>query len=398
VQGLIADAAIDAQTLRPCETISAEIPPAMPVTIDDRICGAQLHVLLSAEAARRGLSLTAVSAAIWGSNGAIHMLVHGKHAVQSRTLTKVRAWLESKTPDGDCQRRNSICPQQTGSVAQPGGGTASVPEAEEEEGARSAPVAPPVATDERAPSDLPDDASGADWAEVIRRAARDRSVSLGKFLTPFTSHASTWLEQLEKARRPRPRTVTRIRQLLSGQPVDPSQPNIRSRHETCRREDREALGLPPSGREKRDERSLELRAAEREREWIAQQAASAGASSRRPGETLAEAVEREAREIGARRSQARCTGSVRNPLPSRFEEGGDDEDVGTLAAERRERELRDVASPSALIRRATKEWPDKCNKVAGLAARMGVQLGEAWQRVIDAGVMTVSEDLLEDGI
>lgn len=80
-------------------------------------------------------------------------------------------------------------------------------------------------------------------------------------------------------------------------------------------------------------------------------------------------------------------------LPDASEDG-----VGELRAARGERELRDVASPSALIRRATREWPDKCAAVAALAAQLGIARGETWLRVVEAGILSLSDDLREEGV
>lgn len=50
-----------------------------------------------------------------------------------------------------------------------------------------------------------------------------------------------------------------------------------------------------------------------------------------------------------------------------------------------------LASPSALLRRAQQDWPDQCERVRGVAAEIGVSLGEAWRRVIAAGVDCLSD-------
>lgn len=64
------------------------------------------------------------------------------------------------------------------------------------------------------------------------------------------------------------------------------------------------------------------------------------------------------------------------------------------ADRRREAELADLASPSSLIRRAERDWPDQAARVAALAVEAGVQRGEAWRRVIVAGI----ESLLDGGL
>lgn len=81
---------------------------------------------------------------------------------------------------------------------------------------------------------------------------------------------------------------------------------------------------------------------------------------------------------------ARFPSSASLRLPEASEEG-----IGELAARRRERELRDVSNPSALIRRAQKEWPHAATRVVQFAASEGITLGEAWLRVILAGVASL---------
>lgn len=78
------------------------------------------------------------------------------------------------------------------------------------------------------------------------------------------------------------------------------------------------------------------------------------------------------------------------PLPG-TEQLPRDCDLGEVTAERREREIRDISSPSALIRRAQREWPDACRKVAAAAEQLGLPLGEAWRRAIFAGVDAMAE-------
>lgn len=65
--------------------------------------------------------------------------------------------------------------------------------------------------------------------------------------------------------------------------------------------------------------------------------------------------------------------------------------IGDIRASRRQREMADVATPSALIRRAKSEWPEKCAAVQALAERLGIGLGEAWGKVLDAGISQVED-------
>jgi hypothetical protein len=80
-------------------------------------------------------------------------------------------------------------------------------------------------------------------------------------------------------------------------------------------------------------------------------------------------------------------------LPDQSEDG-----VGELRAERSRREVQDVATPSALIRRATAEWPGRCAQVAAIAAQLGIPQGQTWLRVIEAGILSLQDDLAEEGI
>lgn len=390
VQGLIAEGSLDAATVRPpvimlSEVRAREATPASKVHAG--MSGAQIRDLILAETKVRNLSLKEASLGIWGNASQFYALSTADRPVLRKTLEKVAAWLGT-TVDETPEELPPAAP----------GGAAAVPAAGSEEGARSAPGNPPVLPVDRAPSDL-DTASGSDLALALRLAARVRGQSITDLLLPVTRWPQTWLSQLEKAKRPKRKTVERVKALLGGETLPPREERQAYPNQNVRRVDREAAGLPPSARELAEMGALRRQREEREAEDERAEAAERAKSSRRPGESLADAVRREALAVAARRKAAGVPGGVHKPLEAiEIEEVEAREGIGELTADRRERELRDVASPSALIRRATKEWPDKCNKVAGLAARMGVQLGEAWQRVIDAGVMTVSEDLLEDGI
>lgn len=94
--------------------------------------------------------------------------------------------------------------------------------------------------------------------------------------------------------------------------------------------------------------------------------------TRQPGETVADRFRRLAAEVDA-------------------EEADGGEDDGDLRDRRRAQALADVPTPSDLIRRAQKDWPDQAAKVAAIAAELGVGRGEAWRRVIVAGLKALSE-------
>lgn len=342
VQALISDGAIDGRTLRPFE-LAAEIPPAMVETVrgfDPAMPGREVAALLRDQIARRGLKFSAVSNELFGGTGAINRMESSDRPLRRKTAARVVAWLSGlETPQGEA---------------------APVPGAADEGGSgRSVAVAPAEAP------------TGADLFRLLEAEADRRGLTVNRFIRPLAINPGPYLANLRKAKRPKPETVARVRALIAGEDVpEPAWKQERARQVDSIHEERGRV----------EER---------------QQAAETAALARLPGETLADAVRREAVDAGKRRGLARLTGGVHRPVPA---EAPDDPDIGHIMAARRAAEDRDLATPSALIRRATREWPDKCAKVAGLAARMGVQLGEAWQRVIDAGVMTVAEDLSEEGI
>jgi hypothetical protein len=245
------------------------------------------------------------------------------------------------------------------------------------------------------PPPRPETVAGAELAESVRRAARDRRQSIAAFLRPLGLRSpDSWLFQLGQTKKPRAATVAKLTALIAGEPVAPPPERRAHPNQAVRRVDREARGLEPSARELEERRALERQAEARVREEEARAAAERASATRLPGETLAAAVRREAREKGARRALARATGSVVRVLDGAAprEEPCDDPDIGSLSADRRERELRDITTPSALVRRAMADWPDQCGKVARLAIEAGIGKAEAWRRVIAAGI-----DALEQG-
>lgn len=56
----------------------------------------------------------------------------------------------------------------------------------------------------------------------------------------------------------------------------------------------------------------------------------------------------------------------------------------------REVDEEELGSPSGVLRRAMKEWPDQCAAVQAFAREQGIHLGEAWRRIIAAGVTALS--------
>lgn len=101
------------------------------------------------------------------------------------------------------------------------------------------------------------------------------------------------------------------------------------------------------------------------------------------------------------RDQADEARSKRGPGESiadrfrRLANEADEEEQAALAEaeaiERRERDLERLPSPSAVLRRAQRDWPDQCRDVGAIAAELGISLGECWRRVIKAGVDCLRE-------
>lgn len=101
-------------------------------------------------------------------------------------------------------------------------------------------------------------------------------------------------------------------------------------------------------------------------------------------------------ELDSRRRQAETARETREPgesIADRFRRLARelDEEAEAAAAEaeaeeRRERDLERLQSPSAVLRRAQRDWPAQCRDVAAIAGELGIGLGECWRRVIKAGV------------
>lgn len=97
---------------------------------------------------------------------------------------------------------------------------------------------------------------------------------------------------------------------------------------------------------------------------------------RRPGEALADAIDRAA----SLKSRLLAIGAQI------------DAEEAEEQARRRDQELTTLGSPSALLRRAQRDWPEQCAGVKAVAAELGIGLAEAWHRVIKAGLDCLAED------
>lgn len=208
--------------------------------------------------------------------------------------------------------------------------------------------------------------------EVAEAAKRSRQ-TITAFAKPLWKYA-TWtrLEQLRIAKSPKPETVERIRHFIATGEVREAAP---------------AEG--PSRNAVEEARRIEQAASATERVEEARAEARVVHATRRPGETLAEAVAREAREREDRfRNATRLT--TMHPLPATADEDPEG-DLGQMTVDRRERELEELETPSSVLRRAQRDWPDQCSKVKAIAGELGVTLGEAWRMVISAGVDCLSD-------
>jgi hypothetical protein len=67
--------------------------------------------------------------------------------------------------------------------------------------------------------------SGQALATMIRSTAAHLGKSLLEYAAPLSPTPCQWVSQLERSTAPKPATVARVRQLLSGEPVEPPPPN-----------------------------------------------------------------------------------------------------------------------------------------------------------------------------
>ena len=197
---------------------------------------------------------------------------------------------------------------------------------------------------------LSDAPSGAELAAKIRREAELRGVTIGSLVAQLSpNNPTSYLAQLAIAKNPTPRTVNRVRALLAGEPVEL------------------VTRTPPVGNTtERTEYYAAKHADAKDREIALQRRSFQARELRRPGEALADAVRRLGRQIDAEEAEE--------------------------AAARRQAELDRLASPSVLLRRALRDWPDQCGKVRAIADELGVTVAEAWHRVIKAGLDCLADD------
>ncbi len=369
MERLIREGAIDKATLRPATR--APLSDAGTDPLEWLYVGLpkiELAQRIVAEAARRGVTQTVASVELFGGPTRLAMLKAQPGRIRHATVIKARKWfLES--PAGMEAR-----------VDEASGGASPA----DEEGAGC--------SDRPAP-DLPERPTGQQLHDALLAAARASDLSQRTFLAPLWNLPKNGMEQLRATEWPKPATVARIRAFLAGEPIEPPAKKEAHPNQLVRRTEREAAGLPPSERELAEKRSLTLSAAAEADRQAKIETAERAALRRLPGETLQDAVKREAREKGERRASARSTGTVSHPLTiaDEVEAAEADAAIGAVTADRRAREARELTTASALIRKAAAEWPDQCARVARLACEMGVGVGEAWRRVIGAGIDCLDE-------
>lgn len=358
VERLIDRGSLARETLRPFE-VKAEMPPSIVGTaaIERDHLDAWLYVgaeyvrvgeTLKAIVKARGMTFGDASMAIFGNSTQLSSMPGQPGNVGKKVVSKIRAWLTgAPLPQATEQGRAAVPPR---------GADAGVVCSE-----RSTPAKP----------------DGEALYEELVAAAKRIGITLNRLATAIWPISPGWkLEQLRIAKHPRAATITRIRDAIRAAEAGEELPGLALRNPT----QAEAVAVTAKARETEE---LRREAAERAQE------------TRRPGETLAQAVKRECDETAARRLRARVAGGGIRPVDLSEDDEGDEE-AGSFREARRQREMRELSTPSALIRKANEEWPERCAKVAALSVQLGVKLGEAWDQVIGAGILAVEEDLAEE--
>ncbi|HVM38312.1 MAG TPA: hypothetical protein VM265_08000 [Sphingomicrobium sp.] len=358
VQAMIAEGSLDPDTLRPPASEGRAVPgarSAAALTCDE------LHARLCAEADRRGVSRTAASKAIFGHASQLASLKgRSDRAPMAKTIRKAEAWLGDRIEmleRGDHARPGAGAEEATKDSSsggpEAGGSAVSGPSS-----SRCDAVAP--AAFDRGPSgSLVRVTSEQLLAEIDAFIAANPGLNRYRFSVALNATSGA-VQMIGRAKFPKPETVEKVRTLIArgiaAPPAGAAAPITRDR--------RAAAGLPPSMRQVREEHSIDLCAANRERIEREQKRAEEARRTRRPGQSLAARILELGREVDA-------------------------EMKAEQAAERErklERELDELVNPSSLLKRAQRDWPDQSAKVRALAGEMGVALGEAWHRVIGAGI------------
>jgi hypothetical protein len=155
------------------------------------------------------------------------------------------------------------------------------------------------------PAASPPVVTGEQLAAELEAAAAAAGQTLHHFLAPirFGLHGARYIEQLRGAKRPKPRTIERIRAFLRGE-LPEQYPG-----------EEYAGGTEGSLNREYSRHRLHQTNQERERQQGLRQASELGKSLRQPGETLADAVRRECDDLGDRRRDARkLSTTVHDPI------------------------------------------------------------------------------------
>jgi hypothetical protein len=292
--------------------------------------GDELSNLVRREAMAAGIPITVLSKAVLGTPSRVIELRNTVGPVRKSTLTHVVSWLERSDQVHERERLDAL--REAVSAMEP-----------PRESVRPKPAAvanslpPPVS------SSLSASALVAEVDAFLEKSG------MGEF--EFATRALDWrsLSALRQGFTVTKKTADKIRGFIAKDPQPCRQRRITpSAVASARMRD----GAEEKSENITRRRDLTERAHE----------------SRAPGETLADRVRRLAEELEA-----------------------EENDAAEADAEREsERRLDEIVEPSALIRRAQRDWPDQAAKVRRVAASEGISLGEAWRRVIAAGIDQLS--------
>lgn len=387
IEQLIEAGALDRSTLRPPLPGGGMAEPVQAKRGQARggVAAAVIQSEIDAFLERSGMTRSAFSSAVLKSPTAYYRLKKPGAVMQPRVAARVRDYIAGHETAGTSGGATPSPPVAGGAEPQApstglGAGEAPVPPAFEATRPTGA---------ELSAGALPRRPTGAELVAEIEKAAHAAGVSPTEFARPLSGMTNNFLAQLRIAKRPLASTIARVRALVAGEPVPAGRGGLPG-VVTCRRAEREALGLGPSKRELRETGNLDRHARDRAKLEGLRDIAETRAEAHERG--VREVVEREAAEAVSRRKIAQSSGSVRkvidtDPVRAAAVQGG----IGQISAERRAQEFRDVAKPSDLIRRAQLEWPGHCARVKALADEIGLSLAEAWQRVIAAGIDCLSD-------
>jgi hypothetical protein len=381
VQALVRDGHLDATTLRPGGVV--EIKQGSTRRCGD-IPASEIVPEIEEFLARVGMTPTRFAVDCMSTRVFMVRLRQPGRTLRSGTVARIRDYIANypaaPTPGAvDCEEAwpHAKAPASSPPVGEgeAGGGFAPTPASSEP---------PPSPLHDRLPDGTLERITGEKlYQELFEAASRSGEGILDFSYALFSGDPKWKLEQLRMAKQPKAVTIVRVRALIAGEPLPETAQGETVPQQFARRSEREALGLPPSGREQRE--NIALSAVARDRAKVEHLRDINDTRHAQREQRLRDVVEREAGERAERRRQAgRLT--TRHPLDVSDVVADALLDEIDTASDRRARELEELASPSSVLRRAQRDWPDQCAKVKALAEDLGVGLGEAWRRVIGAGV------------